>query len=158
MALNVHLLGENIFSPTVIPTGQSWVFSCSQENKRSIDQRFLHPTGFILLIIPLWAHIPGPASLSEVAPMLFSFQQQTHRCPYLHHSLLLLFAVGQKVISIDQISTMHSIFRLPAKLRPASSVKNSFCCLSAYLTFWFILHNLKEQSLSKAVHSWDKGC
>lgn len=52
MALNVYLLGENIFSPTVIPTGQSWVFSCSQENKRSIDQRFLHPTGFILLLFP----------------------------------------------------------------------------------------------------------
>lgn len=44
-------------------------------------------------------YIPSPASLSEVSPVLFWFQQQTHTCPYLHHSLSLLFAVKQNVVS-----------------------------------------------------------
>lgn len=74
----------------------------------------------ITLAFPMRTYIPGPASLSEAAPELFLFQQQTHRCPYLHHSLLLLFAVGQNVLSPDQIYRTYSAFRLPAKQRPLS--------------------------------------
>lgn len=91
---------------------------------------------FITSVFPMRTYIPGPASLSEVAPVLFSFQQQTHRCPYLHHSLLLLFAVGQNGISLDQIYTMYSAFRLPAKWRPTSSM--------VCLTLWFIRTKTKR--------------
>ena len=92
---------------------------------------YLHIRGsyillFIMLSFPMWPYIPGPASPSEVAPVLFLFQQQTHRCPYPHHSLLLLFAVEQNVIGPDQIYRTYSAFRLLAKGRPMSSVTSMF--------------------------------
>lgn len=106
------------------------------------------------LVIPVWVHVPGPASLSEVAPVLFSFQQQTRRCPYRHHSLLLLFAAGQKAFNLDQISKCT----LPSYHLPKGDPCLHSCSFSVWLTFWFLFRYHKEQSRRKAIHSWDKGC